>query len=176
MIKLEGFEIEEMRSMNHILTVELQFLTPVTQKEASEYLKNLLENANDNVINEENLETKKKQIANAFGVPETVLNDETFDAAVKAEFEKAKKPEKSKAKPEKKKQAADVKAEDSEPKPKRTKIDWDKACALKKAGWSNDNIAQEINAPIGTINAMIYQRLKEYNEGKRYGRREEVEE
>ena len=156
MIKLEGFEIEEMRSMNHILTVELQFLTPVTQKEASEYLKNLLENANENVINEENLETKKKQIANAFGVPESVLNDiEEPEAADVKE-----KPKKEKGKPG----------------PKRTKIDWDKACALKKAGWSNDNIAQEINAPIGTINAMIYQRLKEYNEGKRFGKREEAEE
>ena len=113
---------------------------------------------------------------------ESAVTIESYDLCPKCfeEFKewltKAEKPEKSKAKPEKKKQAADVKAEDSEPKPKRTKIDWDKACALKKAGWSNDNIASEINAPIGTINAMIYQRLKEYNEGKRYGRREEVEE
>ena len=156
MIKLEGFEIEEMRSMNHILTVELQFLTPVTQKEASEYLKNILENANENVINEENLETKKKQIANVFGVPESVLNDiEEPEAADVKE-----KPKKEKGKPG----------------PKRTKIDWDKACALKKAGWSNNEIAAEIHAPVGTINSMIYQRLKEYNAGKRSERCEEIEE
>lgn len=153
MIKLEGFEIEEMRSMNHILTVELQFLTPVTQKEASEYLKNLLENANGSLeIADENPEIVNKETENA--------NDEAFDAAVRAEFEKAKKPEKTKGKPG----------------PKRTKIDWDKACALKKAGWSNDEIAAEIHAPVGTINSMIYQRLKEYNAGKRSERCEEIEE
>lgn len=152
MIKLEGFEIEEMRSMNHILTVELQFLTPVTQKEASEYLKNLLENANGSLeIADENHEIVNKETENA--------NDEAFDAAVKAEFEKAKKPKKEKGKPG----------------PKRTKIDWDKACALKKAGWSNDEIAAEIHAPVGTINSMIYQRLKEYNAGKRSERCEEIE-
>lgn len=153
MIKLEGFEIEEMRSMNHILTVELQFLTPVTQKEAREYLTNLLVNANGNLeIADENPEIVNKETENA--------NDEAFDAAVRAEFEKAKKPKKEKGKPG----------------PKRTKIDWDKACALKKAGWSNDEIAAEIHAPVGTINSMIYQRLKEYNAGKRSERCEEIEE
>lgn len=152
MIKLEGFEIEEMRSMNHILTVELQFLTPVTQKEAREYLKNLLANANGSLeIADENPEIVNKETENA--------NDEAFDAAVKAAFEKAKKPKKEKGKPG----------------PKRTKIDWDKACALKKAGWSNDEIAAEVHAPVGTINSRIYQRLKEYNAGKRSERCEEIE-
>ena len=162
MINLEGFEIEEMRSINHIMTVELQFKTPVTQKEAREYLTNLLanangtfENANDNVINEENLEAKKKQIANAFGVPETVLNDiEVPEAADVKE-----KPKKEKGKPG----------------PKRGKIDWDKACALKKAGWSNDAIAAEVHTTVGTINSMIYKRLEEYNAGKRSERMEEIE-
>lgn len=162
MINLEGFEIEEMRSINHIMTVELQFKTPVTQKEAREYLTNLLanangtfENANENVINEENLETKKKQIANAFGVPESVLNEvEVPEAADVKE-----KPKKEKGKPG----------------PKRGKIDWDKACALKKAGWSNNEIATEVHTSVGTINSMIYQRLKEYNAGKRSERMEEIE-
>ena len=145
MIALEGYEIEEMRSINHIMTVELQFKTPVTQKEAREYLTNLLANANDNVINEENLEAKKKQIANAFGVPETVLNDiEEHEAA--------------------------------KDKPKRVKIDWDKACALKLAGWSNKDIAAELHANEGTIANGIYKHLVEYEDGKREGRCEETEE
>ena len=145
MITLEGFEIEEMRSINHIMTVELQFKTPVTQKEAREYLTNLLANANGNP------EIVNKETENA--------NDEAFDAAVRAEFEKAKKPEKTKGKPG----------------PKRGKIDWDKACALKKAGWSNNEIATEVHTSVGTINSMIYQRLKEYNAGKRSERMEEIE-
>ena len=153
MINLEGFEIEEMRSINHIMTVELQFKTPVTQKEAREYLTNLLVNANGNLeIADENPEIVNKETENA--------NDEAFDAAVKEEFEKAKKPEKTKGKPG----------------PKRGKIDWDKACALKKAGWSNNEIAAEVHTSVGTINSMIYQRLKEYNAGKRSERMEEIEE
>ena len=51
MIALEGYEIEEMRSINHIMTVELQFKTPVTQKEAREYLTKLLANASENLEN-----------------------------------------------------------------------------------------------------------------------------
>lgn len=152
MINLEGFEIEEMRSINHIMTVELQFKTPVTQKEAREYLTNLLANANGSLeIADENPEIVNKETENA--------NDEAFDAAVRAEFQKAKKPEKTKGKPG----------------PKRGKIDWDKACALKKAGWSNNEIATEVHTSVGTINSMIYQRLKEYNAGKRSERMEEIE-
>lgn len=152
MITLEGFEIEEMRSINHIMTVELQFKTPVTQKEAREYLTNLLVNANGSLeIADENPEIVNKETENA--------NDEAFDAAVRAEFQKAKKPEKTKGKPG----------------PKRGKIDWDKACALKKAGWSNNEIATEVHTSVGTINSMIYQRLKEYNAGKRSERMEEIE-
>ena len=152
MITLEGFEIEEMRSINHIMTVELQFKTPVTQKEAREYLTNLLANANGTFENaDENPEIVNKETENA--------NDEAFDAAVRAEFKKAKKPEKTKGKPG----------------PKRGKIDWDKACALKKAGWSNNEIATEVHTSVGTINSMIYQRLKEYNAGKRSERMEEIE-
>ena len=153
MITLEGFEIEEMRSINHIMTVELQFKTPVTQKEAREYLTNLLANANETFKNaNDNPEIVNKETENA--------NDEAFDAAVRAEFQKAKKPEKTKGKPG----------------PKRGKIDWDKACALKKAGWSNNEIATEVHTSVGTINSMIYQRLKEYNAGKRSERMEEIEE
>ncbi len=139
MINLEGFEIEEMRSINHIMTVELQFKTPVTQKEAREFLTNLLANANGT------FENANENHENVNEVPETAN-------------EEPKKPEKTKGKPG----------------PKRSKIDWDKACALKKAGWSNDAIATEVHAPVGTINSMIYQRLKEYNAGKRSERCEEI--
>lgn len=47
MITLEGYEIEEMRSINHIMTVELQFDRPVTQAEARDYLSRVLTKANE---------------------------------------------------------------------------------------------------------------------------------
>jgi len=167
MITLEGYEIEEMRSINHIMTVELQFDRPVTQKEARDYLSRVLTKAN-----EMEAQTEKKICKKIFNADEIVItketanenpkiaNDEAFDAEVRAEFQKAKKP----------------KEEKSKPGPKRSKIDWDKACALKKAGWSNNEIATEVHAPVGTINSMIYQRMKEYNEGKRVNRCEEENE
>ena len=213
MITLEGYEIEEMRSINHIMTVELQFDRPVTQTEARNYLSRVLARANEmeaqaekelckKIFNaDEIVITKEPQPEGTifcaapkdedlheylmksderlkelnFNFPQEeetanespeiadenpeIANDEAFDAAVRAEFQKAKKP----------------KEEKSKPGPKRSKIDWDKACALKKAGWSNNEIATEVHAPVGTINSMIYQRMKEYNEGKRVNRCEEVE-
>ena len=56
------------------------------------------------------------------------------------------------------------------------KIDWDKACALKLAGWPNSEIAAELHANVGTINNAIYKHLNEYKQGKREGRCEEAEE
>lgn len=193
MITLEGYEIEEMRSINHIMTVELQFDRPVTQAEARNYLSRVLARANeteakamkefreknsvseeaviskepepegtifcaapkdedllgylaesDKRLNELNFnfpreeETANESLEIVNENPETA-NDEAFDAEVRAEFQKAKKP----------------KEEKSKPGPKRSKIDWDKACALKKAGWSNNEIATEVHAPVGTINSMV---------------------
>lgn len=71
---------------------------------------------------------------------------------------------------------------DEEPKKKEekrkspTKIDWDKACALKLAGWKNADIATELHANKGTIDNAIYKHLDEYRKGKREGRCEEVKE
>lgn len=45
------------------------------------------------------------------------------------------------------------------------KIDWNKACALKLAGWSNHDIARELRVNEGTINACIYKRLEVYKAG-----------
>ena len=56
-----------------------------------------------------------------------------------------------------------------------SKIDWDKACALKLAGWPNSEIAAELHASKGTIDNAIYKHLNEYKQGKREGRREETE-
>lgn len=127
MIALEGYEIEEMRSINHIMTVELQFKTPVTQKEAREYLTNLLANAN------ENLENANEETENS--------NEETKE---------------------------EIKEEPKQGKRKSpVKIDWDKACALKLAGWSNKDIAAELHANEGTIANGIYKHLVEYEDGKR---------
>lgn len=48
------------------------------------------------------------------------------------------------------------------------KIDWNKACALKLAGWSNKDIAIELKANEGTINSGIYGKLKTYKPGQHY--------
>lgn len=227
MITLEGYEIEEMRSINHIMTVELQFKTPMTQKEARDYLsrvlakankleaqaqredvkeylektKNSLEEltfafpqkeetanesleianenpkiANDDVINEENLAVKKKQIANAFGVPEAVLEDIDGTWPPAAVVKKPEKTEGVLKVPVTEEEIAGMKQKKIEEEAKTKgpkKIDWDKACALKKAGWSNKQIAEELHANEGTIGAMIYKHLEKYNAGERKAKYEE---
>ena len=220
MITLEGYEIEEMRSINHIMTVELQFDKPVTQKEARDYLsrvlakaneleaqaqkedvkeylektKNNLEEltfafpqeeetaneepikANENVINEENLAVKKKQIANAFGVPETVLEDIDGTWPPAADVKKPEKTEGVLKVPVTEEEITSMKQKKIEEEAKAEKpkkIDWDKACALKKAGWSNKQIAEELHANEGTIGAMIYKHLEKYNSGERKVKYEE---
>lgn len=205
MITLEGYEIEEMRSINHIMTVELQFDKPVTQKEARDYLSRVLTKAN-----EMEAQTEKEICKKIFNADEIVITKEPkpegtiFCAAPKDEelheyltraperletlsFEfPQEKPAADVKKPEKiegvlkvpvtdeeiagmmqKKLAEEAKAE----KPK--KIDWDKACALKKAGWSNKQIAEELHANEGTIGAMIYKHLEKYNAGERKVKYEE---
>lgn len=222
MITLEGYEIEEMRSINHIMTLELQFDKPVTQKEARDYLsrvlakaneleaqaqkedvkeylektKNSLEElsfafpqeeetaneepikANENVINEENLAVKKKQIANAFGVPETVLEDIDGTWPPAADVKKPEKTEGVLKVPVTEEEITSMKQKKIEEEAKAEKykkIDWDKACALKKAGWSNKQIAEELHANEGTIGAMIYKHLEKYNAGERRAKYEEAE-
>lgn len=58
----------------------------------------------------------------------------------------------------------------------RVKIDWDKACALKLAGWKNKDIVAELHASEGAIDNGMYKHLIKYQEGNREGRCEEVEE
>ena len=201
MITLEGYEIEEIRSINHIMTVELQFKTPVTQKEARDYLSRVLTKAN-----EMEAQSEKEICKKIFNADEIVITKEPqpegtiFCAAPKDEDlheylmksdERLKElnfnfPQEEETANESLEIADDnpeivneepknANKEKGKPGPKRSKIDWDKACALKKAGWSNNEIATEVHAPVGTINSMIYQRMKEYNEGKRVNRCEEVE-
>lgn len=58
------------------------------------------------------------------------------------------------------------------PKPKKTKptyIDWDKACALKIAGWSNANIAEEIGITQKALADQISKRVRMYQHGMRWG-------
>ena len=87
MIALEGYEIEEMRSINHIMTVELQFKTPVTQKEAREYLTNLLANANENLENaNEETENSNEETEIANEEPKTA-NDKP--KRIKIDWDKA---------------------------------------------------------------------------------------
>lgn len=205
MITLEGYEIEEMRSINHIMTVELQFDRPVTQKEARDYLSRVLTKAN-----EMEAQTEKEICKKIFNADEIVITKEPepegtiFCAAPKDEDlreylmktdERLKelsfkfpqeKPAADVKKPEKTKGVLKVtvteeeiagmkqkKLEEEAKEEKPKKIDWDKACALKKAGWSNKQIAEELHANEGTIGAMIYKHLEKYNAGERKVKYEE---
>lgn len=47
------------------------------------------------------------------------------------------------------------------------KIDWDKACALKKAGWKNEDIADEIKASPNTVRCMLPDKYRAYLQGHR---------
>ena len=207
MLTLEGYEIEEMGSINHIMTVELQFDKPVTQKEARDYLSRVLAKAN-----ELEAQTEKEICQKIFNADEIVITKEPepegtiFWAAPKDEelheylmraperletlsFEfpqekpaaDVKKPEKTEGVlkvPVTEEEIAGMKQKKIEEEAKAKgpkKIDWDKACALKKAGWSNKQIADELHANEGTINASIYKNLAKYNAGERKVKCEEAE-
>lgn len=58
---------------------------------------------------------------------------------------------------------------------KHKPIDWDKACALKIAGWSNKYIAEELGANRPTIDSMIYKKVEQYKDGVRFGKQEEAD-
>lgn len=45
---------------------------------------------------------------------------------------------------------------------KPVRIDWDKACALKIAGWKNKDIADELKCSEGTIHVGIVSHMKKY--------------
>lgn len=207
MITLEGYEIEEMRSINHIMTVELQFDKPVTQKEARDYLSRVLTKANEMEAQAEKEICKKvfdaekpvseSALATAFEVPESVLDSmrETqlsanpISTSAKRIFEEAAKTAEMVKKLDSVEPAKGVlkvpvteeeitsmkqkKIEEEAKAEKYKKIDWDKACALKKAGWSNKQIAEELHANEGTIGAMIYKHLEKYNAGERKTKYEE---
>lgn len=207
MITLEGYEIEEMRSINHIMTVELQFDRPVTQKEARDYLSRVLTKANEMEAQTEKEICKKifdaekpaseSELAAAFGVPESVLDvmhetqlsADPIATSAKRIFEKTMEIAKTSKKLESTEPSKGVlkvpvteeeiagmkqkKIEEEAKAEKTKKIDWDKACALKKAGWSNKQIAEELHANEGTIGAMIYKHLEKYNAGERKVKYEE---
>ncbi len=207
MITLEGYEIEEMRSINHIMTVELQFDRPVTQKEARDYLSRVLTKANEMEAQTEKEICKKifdaekpaseSELAAAFGVPESVLDvmhetqlsadpiatsakrifEKTMEIAKTSKKLESTEPSKGVLKvPVTEEEIAGMKQKKIEEKAKAEKtkkIDWDKACALKKAGWSNKQIAEELHANEGTIGAMIYKHLEKYNAGERKVKYEE---
>ena len=210
MITLEGYEIEEMRSINHIMTVELQFDKPVTQKEARDYLSRVLTKANEleaqaekeickKIFNSDGM-ISKSALAAAFGVPESELNTDAREAYPAADmdpinttakriFEETKETAKKVKKLDSAEPAKGVlkvpvteeeiagmkqkKLEEEAKAEKPKKIDWDKACALKKAGWSNKDIASELHANKDTIDAMIYKHLEKYNTGERASKYEE---
>ena len=210
MITLEGYEIEEMRSINHIMTVELQFDRPVIQKEARDYLSRVLTKANEmeaqtekeickKIFNSDGM-ISKPALAAAFGVPESELNidareawppadmdpinttakrifEETAETAKIVKKLESTEPSKGVLKvPVTEEEIAGMKQKKIEEEAKAEKpkkIDWDKACALKKAGWSNKQIAEELHANEGTIGAMIYKHLEKYNAGERKVKYEE---
>lgn len=47
-----------------------------------------------------------------------------------------------------------------------TSIDWDKCCALREAGWTYAQIAEECRVNIGTLNTSMCHKMKEYTERK----------
>lgn len=49
----------------------------------------------------------------------------------------------------------------------KKKIDWDKAVVLKKAGWSNKDIADECKIKLSTLSVEIYKKVKEYDQKKK---------
>lgn len=181
MITLEGYEIEEMRSINHIMTVELQFDKPVTQKEARNYLSRVLAKANEIEAQTETVcaAPKDEELHEYLMRAPERLETLSFEFPQEKPAADVKRPEKIEgvlkvpvtdeeiAGMMQKKLEEEAKAE----KPK--KIDWDKACALKKAGWSNKQIAEELHANEGTIGAMIYKHLEKYNAGERKVKYEE---
>lgn len=51
----------------------------------------------------------------------------------------------------------------------KSKIDWNKACALKAAGWSHKNIADELGIEQGTLNSgTFYKKIEQYKQGIRF--------
>ena len=62
MEKLERYEITEVESSNHFLTVELQFDNPITKRAAQSYLDTALKKANE--ANAEQEKQRCKQIFN----------------------------------------------------------------------------------------------------------------
>ena len=182
MITLEGYEIEEMRSINHIMTVELQFDKPVTQKEARDYLSRVLAKANELEMQAEKEKDFRELEEKPVEVPEDLKEpvDKVFfpKATPAADVKKPEKTEGVLKVPVTEEEIAGMKQKKIEEEAKTKgpkKIDWDKACALKKAGWSNKQIADELHANEGTINASIYKYLAKYNTGERKGKREETE-
>ena len=92
---------------------------------------------------------------------------QAFFADVDSPIPEKKEPEKVEEKPKK---------EPAEPEqPQRKRIDRDKACALKLAGWSNKAIAEELGANFGSINAGLYSHLDSYCNGERFGRQGDEE-
>lgn len=76
------------------------------------------------------------------------------------------KPKKEIKKIEKKEPVKEKKEEPKKIKPVvqiETKIDWDKACALKIAGWKNEAIADELKVGLSTINSgTFYKKITQY--------------
>ena len=52
---------------------------------------------------------------------------------------------------------------------KAKKIDWNKACALKEAGWSHKAISEELGIESGTLNSgTFYKKIEQYKQGIRF--------
>lgn len=66
-------------------------------------------------------------------------------------------------------QVASETAQEPQEAPKKKDIDWNKACALKLAGWSHKNIAGEMGINEGTLNSgTFYKKLEQYKSGVRF--------
>lgn len=61
-----------------------------------------------------------------------------------------------------------VLAEINGEKPKRFKVDWDKAISMKQQGYKHSEIAEAVGTTLGTIDNAIYRELKK--RGIKYGK------
>ena len=93
---------------------------------------------------------------NETAAPEEMITDQTDEPVEEATEEIKEEPKEEKPKKEKRKYARSPK--------KNSPVDWDKACALKKAEWSNRWIADELGINVAYVNTAIYQKVREYDD------------
>ena len=147
--------MEEAKNKIHKLTVEVEFAEEVTMKQAREIIIAKLTEAKeiskaesqkkvdwDEACRLKSQGKTNKQIAEAVGASVGIIANKIAIEMTKRDF-------------------------GAESKEYVSKIDWDKACALKKAGWTTKAIAEELKASPNTIRCMLPKKYSQYLLGHR---------